>query len=142
MIEPKKEGKIKEITAEQTWPLRQEVMWPNKPLDYVKVEGDDSAKHFGLFVENELVSVVSLFEKGEKLQFRKFATKVTFQGKGYGSQLLHYLIEQAKGKSEAVLFCNARKEKTAFYEKFGLACTSQTFQKGGIDYVIMERSIG
>ncbi len=133
---------IKEIKAEETWPLRQEVMWPDKPLDYVKVEGDDAAKHFGLFVESELVSVVSLFEKGEKMQFRKFATKAAQQGKGYGSTLLHYLMEQIKGKNGSVLFCNARKEKTAFYEKFGLECTNQTFQKGGIEYVIMERSIG
>lgn len=68
--------KIKKIKAEQTWEIRHKVMWPNKPLAYVKISNDLEGLHYGLFVADKLVSVVSLFIKGEVAQFRKFATSI------------------------------------------------------------------
>jgi hypothetical protein len=37
------------------------------------------------------------------------------------------------------IYCNARKEKASFYEKFGLCKTENTFIKSGKDYIVMER---
>lgn len=132
---------ISEIAASQTWPLRHEVMWPNMPFDYVKVAGDKDALHYGLWKGEELLTVVSLFIKGEEAQFRKFATKNSEQGKGLGTAILNHVISEAKSKGVKRLWCNARTDKTKFYEKFGLAKTKETFTKGGIDFVILERHI-
>lgn len=132
------EVKITQITASQTWPLRHRVMWPDMPLDYIKLSHDDTGLHYGLFVHDRLTSVISLFIDGDAAQFRKFATDVSEQGKGYGSQLLSHLIEQAKLQSVKRLWCNARLDKTAYYERFGMVKTESTFSKGGIDYVVME----
>ncbi|MEM1217062.1 MAG: hypothetical protein AAGJ82_15315 [Bacteroidota bacterium] len=52
---------IATITAEQTWPIRHAVMWPNEPLDYVRLPEDASGFHLGLLVEGRLVAVVSAF---------------------------------------------------------------------------------
>jgi len=32
---------IKQITAQETYNLRHEVMWPDKPLDFVKLDNDE-----------------------------------------------------------------------------------------------------
>ena len=31
---------IREIKAQETYPLRHEVMWPDEPLDFVKLNND------------------------------------------------------------------------------------------------------
>lgn len=85
-----------------------------------------------------LISVVSLFIHGEEAQFRKFATKVPSQGKGYGSQLLRHMLREAMKLGVKRIYCNARSNKVTFYEKFGLTVTDRQFTKGGKDYVVME----
>ncbi|HHU20417.1 MAG TPA: GNAT family N-acetyltransferase [Bacilli bacterium] len=132
---------IKEITQEQAWQIRHNVMWPEKPFDYIKVDGDDRAIHYGLFIETKLISVISLFINNEEAQFRKFATITTEQNKGYGSTLLRHTLIQAKLAGVQRIWCNARTNKSAFYQKFGLQATDQSFSKGGKEYLIMEKQL-
>ncbi|MEQ8471642.1 MAG: GNAT family N-acetyltransferase [Marinoscillum sp.] len=130
---------ISEISCEETWPIRQKVMWPDRPLSFVKLSNDRQGIHYGLFVENELISIISLFRSDDELQFRKFATVRSEQGKGYGSVLLRYVIDSQDVQGIRRIWCNAREDKVGFYEKFGMRKTSQTFEKGGISYVVMEK---
>lgn len=130
---------IKIINTASTLDIRHKVMWPNKPKAYVELPNDQTAIHFGLFQKNMLVSVISLFEKDKALQFRKFATLQEYQGYGYGSKLLQHTIEYAISKGFKKLWCNARLDKTTLYHKFDLKETNQTFKRGSITYVIMER---
>lgn len=130
---------IKKVALEQVWQLRHEVMWPDMPFDYIKIEDDDEGIHFGLLKDNKLISVVSLFINGEDAQFRKFATLEREQGKGYGSTLLNYVIDNARQFGVKRIWCNARTNKTDFYHKFGLTETDATFTRGGKAYVIMEK---
>ena len=133
---------IKEILHTDTWPIRHRVMWPEKKMDYIKLVNDVSGKHYGLFAGNKLVSVVSLFIVGDKAQFRKFATLEEEQGKGFGSALLQHVIKEvSKEHDRKMLWCNARKDKTYFYESFGMRKTNKQFTKGGIDFIIMEKQL-
>lgn len=116
-------------------------MWPNKPLDYIKIEGDEGALHYGVVVGEELVSIVSLYIDGTEAQFRKLATLPLAQGKGYATLLINHLIQVAKEQGVIRLWCNARKGKTHFYQRFGMRCTDEEFSKGGQDYVVMELAI-
>lgn len=116
-------------------------MWPEKDINYVQLPEDDQGQHFGLYLSGELVSVVSLFAAGQRAQFRKFATLPQYQGKGYGSRLLQYLIREAATQGITQLWCNARQEKALFYRRFGLQETNHTFMKDGKSYVVMEGSI-
>lgn len=52
---------------EESWQLRHKVMWPDKTLDYIKLEDDD----FSLFINNQ------------EGQFRTFAILQQEQGKGH-----------------------------------------------------------
>ena len=130
---------IASIPPQATWPIRQQVMWPDKPLDYVKLDQDDQGLHLGLKVEGKLVSIISAFIRGNEAQFRKFATLTEEQGKGYGSHLLSYLIAELEEQGIEKIWCNARQEKAGFYARFGLMQTAKTFSRGGIKYVIMEK---
>ncbi|WP_138420794.1 GNAT family N-acetyltransferase [Aquibacillus sediminis] len=133
--------KIKKINKEQAWTLRHQVMWPDKPLDYIKVQDDEIGIHYGLFKEDTLVSVVSLFINGNTCQFRKFATQQQEQGKGFGTKLLEFVFKEAKQHGVGKIWCNARENKSTFYKKFGLNKTDDRFEKGGRLYVVMEKEL-
>ncbi len=130
---------IRTILAPLVWPIRQEVMWPDEQLDYVKLPNDDTGIHYGLFVADKLISVISLFVDGDEAQFRKFATITSEQGKGLGTRLLSHLMEKAELLEIKKLWCNARLDKTSFYHKFGLKETAHSFIKNGQSYVIMDK---
>jgi GNAT superfamily N-acetyltransferase len=130
---------IKSITPAQTYPLRHAVLWPDKPLDYVKVDNDNDGYHFGAFSNDELVAVISLFVEGETTKrpvarFRKFATHPDFQRKGIGSQLMSHIINEARRLNAATLWCDARLDAADFYRRFGMESVSEVFYKGLIPY--------
>ena len=132
---------ILEIKAEDTWKIRHQVMWPDRDIEYVILPKDQIGRHFGIFIQEELISVISLFIENREAQFRKFATLQKYQGKGYGTQLLGFVFDQTIDYQVNMIWCNARADKTYFYQKFGMRETDNTFVKGGIDYVIMEKWI-
>jgi predicted GNAT family N-acyltransferase len=132
---------IEEIPISMVLPIRQKVMWPDKDLEFVKVPEDESGLHLGLKSEGQLISVISVFSDNEVAQFRKFATLDQFQGQGYGSILLNYVFDFLKNKKISKIKCNARKDKVAFYRKFGMKETYKSFEKAGISFVVMEISL-
>jgi len=83
--------------------------------------------------------VISLFIEKEHAQFRKFATLVAFQGKGYGTTLLEDVFACLKSNNIKCVTCNARVEKAEFYASFGMYRTPVTFQKEQVAYVVMEK---
>ncbi len=130
---------IKQITSTETLPIRHKVMWPDKPLTYVMLPNDELGRHYGLFVNEKMTAIISLFITNNEAQFRKFATLNEFQGLGYGTKLLHSIIELLKEEGVKKLWCNARVEKTKFYEKFNFKTTNKVYEKGGIEFVSVER---
>lgn len=129
---------IEQIRPDLTWRIRHTAMYPDQPYDAVKLENDANGIHFGLFVADQLVSVVSLFNEGRIYQFRKFATLPGYQGKGYGSFLLQHLISYVSALGATMLWCNARSTAMPFYAKFGFAETDQRFSKSDLEFVIMQ----
>ncbi len=130
---------IKQINASETLLIRHQVMWPDKPIEYVELPNDENGRHFGLFVNGEITSILSLFVEDNEAQFRKFATVVEFQGLGYGTFLLERIIDLVNKEGIRRLWCNARVEKSNFYERFNLKPTDKKYEKGGIEFVIMEK---
>ncbi|WP_285059007.1 GNAT family N-acetyltransferase [Pedobacter ginsengisoli] len=130
--------RIEQINFDLTWSIRHEVMYPNLPFDTIKLANDPDGIHFGLYANDQLTAVVSLFNSGPVHQFRKFATRVDAQGKGYGTLLLKHVISYVKDVGAERLWCNARVSAAGFYSKFGFKETDQLSQSNGIDFVIME----
>jgi GNAT superfamily N-acetyltransferase len=132
---------IEQISPRLTWRIRHQALYPE--LDFAKVilEDDDDGIHLGLFDQNTLISVASLFKRDTSMQFRKFATLSEYRGKGYGTELLAYLTDYAKSTGCDHIWCNARRNASGFYSKFGFLETEKTFSKNGHDLVIMEKII-
>ena len=131
--------KIREIQAQETYDLRHQVMWPDKPIEFIRLANDQEGMHFGLLKGSNIISIVSLFITDNRAQFRKFATKTSEQGNGYGTLLLDHLMTIAEDEKIEKLWCNARADKTSFYERFGMIQTPQRFVKEGVDFIIMEK---
>jgi ribosomal protein S18 acetylase RimI-like enzyme len=132
---------IEQIHPLVTRRLRQEVLYPSQPIDNVILEEDDNGLHFGLYDSNKLISVVSLFIRGTEAQFRKFATDNNYQGKGYGSELLNFMLTHAKQQGVAKIWCNARITAINFYSKHGFTEAGSHFINGDISYIRMEKSL-
>jgi len=129
---------IEQIRFDLTWRIRHEVMYPDSAYEVIKLEDDPKGIHFGLFANDQLVTVVSLFNEGKIYRFRKFATIVSAQGKGYGTLMLKHLIAYVSKMGAEKLWCDARRSASNFYSKLGFVCTDQQSVRKGIDFVIME----
>lgn len=132
-------SEIEQIAPIVTRRLRREVLYPNQPIESILLEEDDAGIHFGLYEENKLIAVVSLFIRGQEAQFRKFATDTNHQNKGYGSQLLQYIIHYAHIEGVQKIWCNARISAVPFYRKRGFTAIGNSFIKGEIEYIKMEK---
>lgn len=126
--------RIFSITASDTYPLRHSVLWPDKPLDYVRIDEDALGYHYGTYLDTELVAVISLFVNGTAARFRKFATRPDQQNKGLGTALLHHVFEEARRLGATTIYCDARLNAASFYERFGMQPTGEVFYKGTIPY--------
>jgi GNAT superfamily N-acetyltransferase len=132
---------IEQIKPQLTWRLRRDILYPNEQMFNMGMEEDNHGYHFAAFKDNYIVAVVSLFQRENDWQFRKFAVNDTVQGMGIGTQLLNYItgfVEQEQGTR---LWCNARLSATGFYAKLGFSKTGNEFQKNGFDYIIMEKTL-
>ncbi|GAB3854439.1 GNAT family N-acetyltransferase [Hymenobacter terrigena] len=128
---------IRPIQPAATYALRHQVLWPDKPLNYVKIEDDDAGHHFGAFREEELVAVISLFVENQRARFRKFATRPDCQGQGIGSALLQHVFGEARRLGATRIWCDARQDSAGFYARFGLRPEGETFYKGPVAYMRM-----
>ncbi|ULQ57233.1 GNAT family N-acetyltransferase [Flavihumibacter rivuli] len=133
--------RIIEVPLETIWRIRREVMYPGHEPDFVKLMGDDQASHLGLEVDGRVVSVLSLFPEGKRMQFRKFATLVDEQGKGFGTRLLSHVMESAAINGYEFIWCNARLSAISLYRRLGMEQKGGIFRKHGIEYVIMEKQL-
>lgn len=131
---------IEQIHPLVTRRLRQEVLYPNQPIEHVILKEDDNGLHFGLYDNNKLISVVSLFIDGTEAQFRKFATDKNYQGKGYGSKLLNFILTYAKEQGVLKIWCNARISAIKFYSKHGFAEIGIPFINNDIEYIRMAKT--
>ncbi|TDG36742.1 GNAT family N-acetyltransferase [Pedobacter changchengzhani] len=129
---------IEQIYPSLTWRIRQETMYPDQSLDFVKLEDDFDGIHFGLYVNHHLTGVVSLFQNEHNYQFRKLAILPHQQGKGFGTALLNYILNFCKIQNATSIWCNARVNAKEFYAKFDFSEMNQTFTKNEIHYLIME----
>ena len=132
---------IEQIFPSLTWKIRHEVMYPELPLDSVKLADDFEGVHFGLYLEHKLTGVVSLFNEGDVYQFRKLAILSDAQKAGLGTQLMDYILDFCKIQKASKLWCNARVNAKEFYYKFGFHETQKTFFKDGYDFVVMEKEL-
>jgi GNAT superfamily N-acetyltransferase len=141
---------IKEISAFETIIVRHPVLRFGKPIESCRFEGDylPTTIHFGLFYENEISAVVSVFESKNNLfleenqfQIRGMAVLEQHQKKGFGEALLKYCENQIRNKMGKIIWFNARETAICFYEKSAYQKIGDGFEIAdiGIHYVLFKK---
>lgn len=121
--------------------MRQALMYPDFLIGQVKLKDDAVGRHFGLFLGDELTVVVSNFVQHEALQFCKLATKTDQQGKGYGRQMMAFILDLASAENLEIVWCNARLSAAPFYKQFGFEVFGEAWQQDGHTFVVMKKQI-
>ncbi len=132
------EAVVEQIFPALTWRIRQLAMYPEKEITDMELAEDWDGMHFGLYYQHELTGVVSLFSDGTTAQFRKMAVLPNDQGKGFGLQLLQYLVDYCKSQGVKNLWCNARVSAVDFYKKIGFETVGKPYQRNQISYIKMQ----
>ncbi|ETI62290.1 GNAT family N-acetyltransferase [Marinomonas profundimaris] len=140
-----KPWKIRCITVEDALPIRHRVLWPNKNMEECRLEDDENGAHFGVFINDTLVCVASVFvaeifnaalfnKTQHTARLRKFATIEEYQNKGIGRFVLRHIMALMQQQSVSVFWCDAREHAMSLYECCGMSAQGERFFKGGIPY--------
>ena len=129
---------VEQIFPSLTWRIRQLAMYPDKEIKQMELANDFDGVHFGIYHEYELTGVVSLCAQENLAQFRKMAVLPEAQGKGFGKQLLLYVIDYCKQQKIETLWCNARISAVEFYKKIGFATIGEPYLQNHLEYIKME----
>lgn len=141
---------IRNITAKETYPVRHSVLRKGQPMATCSFEGDDldTTQHFGLFEDDTLQGIVSLYENSNSLfkatrqiQIRGMAVIEHNQGKSYGKQLVQHCEQYLTDTDCELIWFNARENAKGFYQKLGYAIHGEPFNiEGiGIHYVMWKK---
>ena len=135
------------INAEETYPIRREVLRKNIDLPY-KLEGDfdKDSIHLGAYIDEKLVSIVTLINrrkellKGEQFQLRGMGTLSEYRGKGYGKLLVRQSEEYLISRGIHTIWRNARTEAIGFYQSLNYNIIGESFNvpKIGIHYLMFK----
>ena len=142
---------LKKITASETYSVRLPVLRKGKSVESCQFDGDHLATtiHFGLYLNQELVGIVSLFQKSnplfpEKKQFqiRGMAVLENQRKKDFGKKLLIHCEKECRNQDANLIWFNARTEAVGFYEKMGYQKTGTPFEIPDVgEHIIMLKKI-
>jgi GNAT superfamily N-acetyltransferase len=119
---------IKIISTYETYLVRLPVLRKGKSIESCQFDGDDleTTRHFGLFLSQELVGIISLFNKSNLIflennqrQIRGMAVLELHQKKDFGKALILYCEDECKNQGVDLIWFNARMVAAGFYEKIG-----------------------
>lgn len=123
--------RVKQINVEQTYPLRQLVLRPNRPLAACQFPDDyqTTTYHFGLITkQGEVVAIATFLLTEEGYQLRGVACNPEIQNQGLGSQLLQGAYEQLANVGIQDIWCQARIRARNFYERLGFTTDGIIFE--------------
>ena len=133
---------IKEITAEESYVVRQPVLRPSRSYLDCAFEYDDHpyAIHLCLEMDGNVISVISAlpiqcenFPKMNAMRLRGIATLQSYQRQGYGTKLINEIEKKLlKNKGIELIWLNARLNALLFYKKMGYKIIGDRFDIKGI----------
>tara|TARA_B100000963_G_scaffold321880_1_gene305533 strand:- start:376 stop:1068 length:693 start_codon:yes stop_codon:yes gene_type:complete len=133
-VKNNKSIQVKQISLSTIKKGRSRELYYNLPKKMASYSQDlkKSTIHFGLFVDSDLVSGLSIIKKTQandsilSFQIRGMFSKKEEVSKGYGSLLLKFVKEKYQSK-KLILWCNSRKDAINFYKKNGFKEESDYF---------------
>lgn len=143
---------LKKIDFTATFSVRHPILREGKPIESCFFDGDDleTTFHFGLFVVDKLVGVISVFKNktttfsvAKQFQIRGMAVLNEHQSFGYGKLLIQKAEEEIRIQKGDLIWFNARENAVGFYQNSGYQIVGDSFEIAGIGtHYIMYKKIG
>lgn len=128
---------VERVSAQAVLPVRQAVLWPDRPAEFSRVAEDAEGWHFGVYADGQLACVASLFVSDGDVRLRKFATLPEWQRQGLGSAMLRHCLDVSRQAGAQMLWCDARLDAVPFYRRCGLCEEGMPFVRDGQGFVRM-----
>ena len=143
---------VREISALDTYFVRNAVLRKGKPIESCLFPGDDlpTTKHFGVY-KDHLLGVISLFEISNpifadpyQVQVRGMAVLEDYQGQRLGEKLIESCEHHLKQlENETLIWFNARESAVGFYKKLGYETIGGIFDIEGVGkHFVMFKNLG
>jgi GNAT superfamily N-acetyltransferase len=137
---------IRQVPAEATRPLRQQVLRPHQRVEEVGFAGDDAeeAAHFAAFEGPEdgapMVGIASVVPEAPDppidasnpagwWRLRGMATAEDQRRKGLGAALVAAVIDHVARRGGTAVWCNARVPAVGFYRHLGFVTIGEPWEK-------------
>jgi GNAT superfamily N-acetyltransferase len=139
--------RVEPVTAEETYPLRQQVLRPHQALDEVGFPGDHDADtgHFAVFAGDRIVGVVTVLHQpppgavetrvlapGDWWRLRGMAVREECRHRGVGAALVSGVRDHVAARQGSALWCHARLPAVAFYRALGFATAGEPWEEPAI----------
>tara|TARA_B110000285_G_C15080662_1_gene593304 strand:- start:746 stop:1213 length:468 start_codon:yes stop_codon:yes gene_type:complete len=134
---------IRNIAAEETRPVRHQVLWPHLPdVESCVIDMDHAphAHHIGAFdASGKLVGVCSLFQQRSErfpeaisrdipvYRLRTMGTLEEVRGQGSAADIIDYVCQWCTAQGVKCVWCDARQVAFGFYERLGFEFVSEEF---------------
>lgn len=126
---------LREVVAQDTWPVRHPVLRAGRPLEDVYMEADEQAStfHLGMYHNNKIVGVASFMEDtheeftGMQTRLRGMAVLPEYRNRGIAAQILSKGEEILKQRKRTILWFNARTVALDFYKNLDYKMIGEEF---------------
>jgi predicted GNAT family N-acyltransferase len=109
------------------------------PYDGEVDEHEDGAVHVLGEVDGEPVASGRLRFVEGWAKLERIAVRRAWRGRGHGSAVVRFLIDEARRRGHAQLRMHAQAHLAQYYATFGFAVQGEIFQECGIDHYLMVR---
>ncbi len=144
---------VRQITAEETRPLRHAVLRPHQSPDELVYPGDDAPDtlHLGVDLDGAIVGVASVYHQPppdedddeRAWRLRGMAVTLALQRQGHGRALLKACLAHVAAQGGRMMWCNARTTAAEFYRALGFEIAGEAYELEGIGpHYMMWRTVG
>ena len=101
-------------------------------------EFETTSDHFLVLINNQPAGCGRLRLKGHYAKFERIATLTQFRGRGFGSQLMSFMMGHARQKyPNAIPYMHSQAEAIPFYQKLGWKAEGEIFDEANISHQVM-----
>lgn len=109
----------------------------NVPLEEEHDAYDETATHFGVFIDQLLVGTGRLVLQNDTGKIGRIAILPDYRGKGLGSGLIRSIIALGQDRGLEKFVLGAQLQALKFYQNLGFEAEGDVFQDGGLPHKTM-----
>jgi predicted GNAT family N-acyltransferase len=128
--------------------LRYRLFYQEHNIPFESINNDAEIQDIHVAVLNRIddrVLAYGRLAQNNSLEFQihQMVVQPEYQAKGFGSQILHSLVNLAREKGASTIVLNARVTRVDFYKKFGFRTMGDIFASAstGVPHIKMQRFI-